>query len=81
MGRWVARPLSGRLGGRPGPVGSPAVRPLGGCGWATAALAGFFAPLAELAAVLWTHSELVLHLAAAYGEDPTHPDRPSTCWC
>ncbi|RAO62432.1 Glycoprotein gp2 [Micromonospora saelicesensis] len=46
-----------------------------GAGGATAALAGFFAPLAELAAVLWTHSELVLHLAAAYGKDPTHPDR------
>ncbi|MEU8420152.1 hypothetical protein AB0C15_04670 [Micromonospora sp. NPDC048835] len=46
-----------------------------GAGGATAALAGFFAPLAELAAVLWTHSALVLHLAAAYGKDPTHPDR------
>ncbi|MFE9192009.1 hypothetical protein ACFYL6_20630 [Micromonospora sp. NPDC007208] len=46
-----------------------------GAGGATAALAGFFAPLAELGAVLWTHSELVLHLAAAYGKDPTHPDR------
>ncbi|MFI6782156.1 hypothetical protein [Micromonospora sp. NPDC050276] len=46
-----------------------------GAGGATAALAGFFAPLAELASVLWTHSELVLHLAAAYGKDPTHPDR------
>ncbi|MCG5446781.1 hypothetical protein NIE79_005484 [Micromonospora sp. NIE79] len=46
-----------------------------GAGGATAALAGFFAPLAELAAVLWTHSELVLHLAAAYGKDPTHTDR------
>ncbi|MDG9675763.1 hypothetical protein [Micromonospora sp. DH14] len=46
-----------------------------GAGGATAALAGFFAPLAELAAVLWTHADLVLHLAAAYGKDPTHPDR------
>ncbi|MEU7782249.1 hypothetical protein [Micromonospora parva] len=46
-----------------------------GAGGATAALAGVFAPLAELAAVLWTHAELVLHLAAAYGKDPTHPDR------
>lgn len=46
-----------------------------GAGGATAALAGFFAPLAELVAVLWTHSSLVLHLAAAYGKDPTHPDR------
>ncbi|MFD6681097.1 hypothetical protein [Micromonospora parva] len=46
-----------------------------GAGGATAALAGVFAPVAELAAVLWTHAELVLHLAAAYGKDPTHPDR------
>ncbi|MGW0213268.1 hypothetical protein ACWDXH_02635 [Micromonospora chokoriensis] len=46
-----------------------------GAGGATAALAGFFAPLAELASVLWTHANLVLHLAAAYGKDPAHPDR------
>lgn len=46
-----------------------------GVGGAAAALAGLFAPLAELASVLWTHSNLVLHLAAAYGRDPAHPDR------
>ncbi|MFG3700830.1 hypothetical protein ACGF5C_23370 [Micromonospora sp. NPDC047620] len=46
-----------------------------GAGGATAALAGVFAPLAELAAVLWTQANLVLHLAAAYGRDPAHPDR------
>ncbi|MDG4778164.1 hypothetical protein O7614_00705 [Micromonospora sp. WMMD961] len=46
-----------------------------GAGGATAALAGFFAPLAELTSVLWTHANLVLHLAAAYGKDPAHPDR------
>ncbi|MEU1645877.1 hypothetical protein [Micromonospora zamorensis] len=46
-----------------------------GAGGATAALAGFFAPLAELTSVLWTHANLVLHLAAAYGRDPAHPDR------
>ncbi|WP_406073587.1 hypothetical protein [Micromonospora sp. NBC_01638] len=46
-----------------------------GAGGATAALAGLFAPLAELASVLWSHSNLVLHLAAAYGKDPAHPDR------
>ncbi|KOX15030.1 hypothetical protein ADK66_00340 [Micromonospora sp. NRRL B-16802] len=44
-------------------------------GGATAALAGLFAPVAELASVLWTQSNLVLHLAAAYGQDPAHPDR------
>ncbi|MFG3706976.1 hypothetical protein ACGF7U_19915 [Micromonospora sp. NPDC047670] len=46
-----------------------------GAGGATAALAGLFAPLAELATVLWTQAGLVLHLAAAYGRDPLHPDR------
>ncbi|SCL39269.1 hypothetical protein GA0074692_5302 [Micromonospora pallida] len=46
-----------------------------GWGGATAALAGLFAPLAELAAVLWAQASLVLHLAAAYGRDPVDPER------
>ncbi|WP_433388677.1 hypothetical protein [Micromonospora sp. KLBMP9576] len=46
-----------------------------GVGGATAALAGLFAPAAELAVGLWAQANLVLHLAAAYGRDPTHPDR------
>ncbi|PYC68939.1 hypothetical protein C7C45_17385 [Micromonospora arborensis] len=46
-----------------------------GAGGATAALAGLFAPLAELASVLWTHANLVLHLAAAYGKDPADSAR------
>ncbi|MFG1884552.1 hypothetical protein [Micromonospora sp. NPDC049102] len=46
-----------------------------GVGGAAAALAGLFAPLAELVSVLWTQSNLVLHLAAAYGRNPSHPDR------
>ncbi|WP_237747014.1 hypothetical protein [Micromonospora lupini] len=46
-----------------------------GAGGAAAALAGLFAPLAELASVLWTQANLVLRLAAAYGQDPAHPDR------
>ncbi|MEO3780942.1 hypothetical protein ABGB16_29890 [Micromonospora sp. B11E3] len=48
---------------------------LAGAGGATAALAGVFAPVAELAAVLWTQANLVLHLAAAYGRDPLDRDR------
>ncbi|WDZ85876.1 hypothetical protein [Micromonospora cathayae] len=48
---------------------------LAGVGGATAALAGLFAPLAELATVLWTQSALVLHLAAAHGRDPADPER------
>ncbi|SCG51282.1 hypothetical protein [Micromonospora inositola] len=48
---------------------------LAGTGGAVAAGAGLFAPVAELAAVLWTQANLVLHLAAAYDRDPAHPDR------
>ncbi|MEU7763269.1 hypothetical protein [Micromonospora aurantiaca (nom. illeg.)] len=48
---------------------------MAGTGGALAAGAGLFAPVAELAAVLWTQANLVLHLAAAYGRDPAHPDR------
>ncbi|MEV7228560.1 hypothetical protein AB0M79_16265 [Polymorphospora sp. NPDC051019] len=48
---------------------------LAGAGGAVSAAAGLLAPLAELAAVAWTQTDLVLHLAAAYGHDPAHPDR------
>ncbi|MFI6130068.1 hypothetical protein [Micromonospora sp. NPDC051141] len=48
---------------------------MAGTGGALAAGAGVFAPVAELAAVLWTQANLVLHVAAAYGRDPAHPDR------
>ncbi|MEU8259822.1 hypothetical protein AB0C02_04255 [Micromonospora sp. NPDC048999] len=46
-----------------------------GTGGAVAAGAGVLAPVAELAAVLWTQASLVLHLAAVYDRDPGHPDR------
>jgi uncharacterized protein (DUF697 family) len=49
-------------------------------GGATAAVAATSAPLAELAAVLWTQANLVLHLAAAYGRDRA-PDRAVERWC
>ncbi|MBB4737989.1 hypothetical protein BJY16_001448 [Actinoplanes octamycinicus] len=39
------------------------------------ALSGAYAPVALVATASLTHAELVLHLAAAYGLDPTHPDR------
>ncbi|WIM96439.1 hypothetical protein ACTOB_008638 [Actinoplanes oblitus] len=39
------------------------------------ALSGTYAPVAFMATAALTHAELVLHLAAAYGLDPTHPDR------
>ncbi|GAB3184432.1 hypothetical protein FHX75_121315 [Micromonospora palomenae] len=46
-----------------------------GAGGAAAAVAGLFAPVAELAAVLWSQAGLVLHVAAAYGRDPLDPER------
>jgi hypothetical protein len=39
------------------------------------AVAGSYAPIALLAGAALTHAELVLHLAAAYGQDPTDPRR------
>jgi hypothetical protein len=48
---------------------------LAGAGGAASAVAGLFAPVAELVLVSWTQAGLVLHLAAAYGHDPAHPDR------
>ncbi|MEV0805552.1 hypothetical protein [Micromonospora sp. NPDC050200] len=46
-----------------------------GAGGAVAAVAGLFAPVAELAAVLWSQAGLVLHVAAAYGRDPLDAER------
>ncbi|KXK60856.1 hypothetical protein AWW66_16640 [Micromonospora rosaria] len=46
-----------------------------GVGGAAATTAGLLAPAVEVAAVLWAQADLVLHLAAAYGRDPGHPDR------
>ncbi|WFE58621.1 hypothetical protein [Micromonospora sp. WMMD712] len=48
---------------------------LAGAGGAVAALAGLFAPVVELTAVLWAQANLVLHLAAAHGRDPADPER------
>ncbi|MEU8021198.1 hypothetical protein [Micromonospora haikouensis] len=48
---------------------------LAGAGGAVAALAGLFAPVVELTAVLWAQANLVLHLAAAYGRDPADSER------
>jgi hypothetical protein len=39
------------------------------------AAAGVFAPAAELVALAWVHSALVLHVAAAHGHDPTEHAR------
>ncbi|HEX8347055.1 MAG TPA: hypothetical protein VF657_20300, partial [Actinoplanes sp.] len=38
---------------------------------AFAAVAGTYAPVALLGTTGWTHAELVLHVAAAFGQDPT----------
>lgn len=48
---------------------------LAGVSAAASTAAGLFAPVAELAASSWVRAALVLHLAAAYGVDPTDPER------
>ncbi len=42
---------------------------------AFAAVAGSYAPIALLGGAAITHAEMVLHVAAAYGFDPTDPKR------
>ncbi|HYN92311.1 MAG TPA: hypothetical protein VES42_00475 [Pilimelia sp.] len=44
-------------------------------GGVVASATGVLAPVASLASLAWTQSGLVLHLAAAYGVDPTDVDR------
>ncbi|HEX8632194.1 MAG TPA: hypothetical protein VF755_28895 [Catenuloplanes sp.] len=46
-----------------------------GVGSAAAAATGVLAPVVGVAAQAWTHAELVLHVAAAYGLDPSDPAR------
>ncbi|MEU4244929.1 hypothetical protein [Actinoplanes sp. NPDC026619] len=47
----------------------------GGLGSVFGAVAGSYAPITLLGTAAVTHAELVLHLAAAYGLDPTDPER------
>ncbi|HWG98350.1 MAG TPA: hypothetical protein VNV66_03270 [Pilimelia sp.] len=44
-------------------------------GGVAAALTGLLRPAAELSALAWHQAGVVLHVAAAYGADPRHPDR------
>jgi hypothetical protein len=44
-------------------------------GGAAAAVTGLFAPVTEVAALAWSQAGLVLHLAAAYGLDPSDRER------
>jgi len=48
---------------------------LAGLGGAVSPAAGLLAPVAELVTVVWSQAALVLHVAAAYGLDPTDPER------
>jgi hypothetical protein len=44
-------------------------------GGAAAAATGLLAPVTELAALAWTQAALVLHLAAAFRQDASDPER------
>ena len=47
----------------------------GSLGSVVGAVAGSYAPIVLLGTAAVAHAELILHLAASYGLDPTHPDR------
>ncbi|MFD0519347.1 hypothetical protein [Paractinoplanes durhamensis] len=47
----------------------------GSLGSVVGAVAGSFAPITLLGTAAVTHTEIVLHTAAAYGLDPTEPER------
>ena len=47
---------------------------------AVAGLAGSLAVLAEPTSLTWTQAKLVLHIATAYGQDPTDPFRGRIPW-
>ncbi|GAA4679057.1 hypothetical protein Prum_043710 [Phytohabitans rumicis] len=46
-----------------------------GVGGAVSRVFGLFATATELATAAWAQAALVLHVAAAYGQDPTDPER------
>ncbi|MEE6258632.1 hypothetical protein [Plantactinospora sonchi] len=48
---------------------------ISGIGAALSIGTGVLAPVAELATLVWSQAELALRLAAAYGLDPTEPER------
>jgi hypothetical protein len=75
---WVERTRAAYPAATPDALAHLATRKfvrLAGAGGAASATIGLFGPLAELVAVSWAQAGLVLRLAAAYGEDPTDPDR------
>jgi hypothetical protein len=75
---WAGRTRAAYPGATPDAVARLAVEQFtrfGSVSSVFAAVAGSYAPLALLGAAAFTHAELALHVAAAYGLDPTDRER------
>jgi hypothetical protein len=77
-GEWAARTRAAYPGATPDALARLAVSQFtrfGSVSSVFAAVAGSYAPIALLGAAAYTHAELALHVAAAYGLDPTDRER------
>ena len=77
-GDWAARTRAAYPGAMPDALARLAVSQFtrfGSVSSVFAAVAGSYAPIALLGAAAYTHAELALHVAAAYGLDPTDRER------
>jgi hypothetical protein len=75
---WAGRTRAAYPGATPDAVARLAVQQFtrfGSVSSVFAAVAGSYAPIALLGAAAFTHAELALHVAAAYGLDPTARER------
>lgn len=76
--QWASRTRAAYPGATPDALARLAVRQFtrfGSVSSIFAAIAGSYAPVALLGAAAFTHAELALHVAAAYGLDPTDRER------
>jgi len=75
---WISRTRAAYPGAGPDALARLAARQFtrfGSVSSIFAAVAGSYAPLALLGAAAFTHAQLALHVAAAYGLDPTDRER------
>nr|WP_244162174.1 EcsC family protein [Micromonospora eburnea] len=76
--RWAARERALRPGLPPGALADQAVRRFvnqARLSGAVSGAAGLPGAVIDVGVLAWTQARLVLHVAAAYGVDPAHPDR------
>lgn len=76
--RWVAETRAARPGSTPDELAGLAVKRftrLARLSGAVSGAAGLPGAVVDTGVLAWTQARMVLHVAAAYGLDPAHPDR------